>query len=85
MVGSSSGSGGSDSSEVGGNESGEESSSNKAAEEEDAGEEGLEDVGAVATPETMVVEEEPRLATPCLVLAVVPPSTTIPGFLPSLQ
>ena len=57
-----------------GDESGKESSSDKAAEEEDAGEEGLEDVGAVAIPEAIVIKEEPRLATPHPVLAVVPPS-----------
>ena len=74
-MGSLSGSGSSSSSEVSsdGSMSDEESSSDEAAEEEDVGEEGLQDVGAVATPEAIIVGE-PRLATPCPVLAVVPPS-----------
>ena len=74
MVRSSSGSGGLSSSEASsnGSTSDEESSSDKAA-EEDVGEEGLQDIGAVATPEAIVVGE-PRLATPRPVLAVVPPS-----------
>ena len=78
MVGSSSGSEGLDSSEESsdGSTSDEVSSSNKAAEEEDTGEEVLEDVGAVTTPEAMVVKEEPRLATSRPVLAVVPPSSS---------